>query len=183
MAKLADTRFECREFSGTYGVLHRLKTVFKGGKVRSEFILAFDSAGNIVRPAVLNLSLGFCPIQDELSDIEKFVKSNKPLCYKVGEFTLLGRGALIFDEASGEVIDSSDFRLYVPKDIKTKVPEFIDNKGNFVPVLFSKQLVVGESRIDFGVSQTIYDAYMSKILSNLSISRLKSKEDFLRSFI
>ena len=121
MAKLADTRFECREFSGTYGVLHRLKTVFKDGKVRSEFILAFDSAGNVVRPAVLNLSLGFCPIKDELSDIEKFVKSNKPLCYKVGEFTLLGRGALIFDEASGEVIDSSDFRLYVPKDIKTKV--------------------------------------------------------------
>lgn len=182
MSKGIFNKFEARtDNQGNYGVIFRYKSIYRD-RFRVETTVAIDAFANLIIPATINLSLGFVPLTSDVQDIQMFLRSNKPLCYKLGEFLMLGSGVLYYDKNTGELVDMSEFFLYTPTGVEEESSDFLDNKGNRLPAVICNKLSLNDEISSTKVNQTTIDIYMESLKKSLTFDRMKSKEAFISSF-
>lgn len=175
--------FECRkDTNGSFGVLEDYKIFFRNNEQNVKFTCAVDSSGNILIPAVMTLSEGFKPLLAQVPDpdesLMKFVRSNKPVFAKIGEFTLIASGSLVYDMSTGAISSNAGFKLYVPRNVLETCNVFKNN----APVLVCDELAPRDGVNTYKVSSDVYDAYIASVTKKLTMERMKSKFDYLRSF-
>ena len=168
------------------GIMESFKVLFKGDEQRVTVTLDFDSIACIIVPAYNDISLGFKPLSSLCSDeigVDTFVRSNKPYFGKLGVFSMIASGTIIYDKNTKEIISSDDLGFYVPKAMSEKLKECVDKKGVQHPAIICDKLSTTNGLNSFIVSQVIYDSYLKNFLSNIDASKAEDRSLFLRSII
>ena len=177
--------FGCRyDHTNSCGVLESFKVMFKGIEQRVTVTLAVDSNGDVVVPFISDISLGFKPLNithntPEL--VNKFVKSNKHYFGKLGEFSMLVSGTIIFNKDTKELISADGLNFYVPKTLSNNIKELIDNRGVQQPALICEKLSTSEGLNLFKVSEKVKEAYLSRFLSCIDAKAAEDRNTFLQS--
>jgi hypothetical protein len=116
-------------------------------------------------------------------DVAQFVRSNKPYFGKLGEFSLIASGNIIYDNETKEVVSTEELAFYVPKTVSNKVDGFTDKNGNYLPVIICDKLSTSKGLNNLEVKQLTYDAYLKTFLSNLDAKAAEDRNTFLCSII
>lgn len=179
--------FESRYDSlGNIGVMESFKVLFRGDEQRVSVVLAIDSCGKIIVPAYSDISLGFKPLSSMCRDkagVDTFVRSNKPYFGKLGEFSMIASGTIIYNKETKEIISTDELFFYVPKTVSNKVPDFIDKKGIQQPAIICEKLSTNKGLNSFVVSQMIYDSYMKNFINCIDANKTEDRNTFLCSVI
>lgn len=178
-----ESRYDCNE---SVGVMESFKVLFKGDEQRVTIVLAIDNSGKPVIPAYNDLSLGFKPLSTNCQDkegVDTFVRSNKPYFGKLGEFSMIASGTIIFNKETKEVISVDELAFYVPKTVSSKIPEFIDKRGTQHPAIICDKFNYTRGLNNFEVSKLIYDSYLQSFVANIDAKAAEDRSTFLSSII
>lgn len=175
--------FECRsDSSGNIGVMENFRVLFKGDTQIVTLTCAVDITGKIMIPASCNQSLGFKPLSSTCrnkEELDTFLRSNKPIFDKLGEFAMLVSGTLVFDKNTGELLSDDKLFFYIPKTVSESINEMKDNKGNQVPALICDKVDTKKGLNIFSISDTVYNAYMTNFISCLNAKDITDKRSYL----
>lgn len=179
--------FESRYDSlGNIGVMESFKVLFKNNEQRVSVVLVIDTSGKIIVPAYSDMSLGFRPLSALCEDkigVDTFVRSNKPYFGKLGEFSMIASGTIIYNKETKEVISTDDLFFYVPKTVSNKVSEFTDRKGTQHPAIICDKLSINKGLNNFEISQMIYDSYLQNFINCIDAKSAEDRNTFLSSII
>lgn len=179
--------FESRYDSlGSVGVMESFKVLFRGDEQKVSIVLAIDNSGKIIVPAYSDISLGFKPLSNQCLDrqgVDNFVRSNKPYFGKLGEFSMIASGTIVYNKETKEIISTDELFFYVPKTVSNKVTEFIDRKGVQQPAIICDKLSVTKGLNNFEVSQVIYDSYLKNFINCIDAKSAEDRNTFLCSVI
>lgn len=179
--------FECRYDSNMkVGVMEAFKVQFKDKYQRVSITLCIDNYGKVLVPAKNNLSLGFEPLSASCTskeNVDEFCRSNKPYFGKVGEFSMIASGTIVYDKDTKELVSTDNLGFYVPKVVSKSVSNFIDKKGVQHPALICEKLSTSEGLNLFKVSESIYNSYLQNFLSSIDAKAAESRNTFLSTLI
>lgn len=175
--------FECRQdVNGSLGVMENFRVMFKNDEQRVSLTFGIDNCGKIVVPAYSDMSLGFKPLTamfQTKESIDNFVRSNKPYFGKLGAFSMIASGTIIFSKETGEIKSTDGLGFYVPKTTAQTVKEIVDKRGYHQPALICEKLSTVKGLNNFVVSEAIYNGYLTNFLSCLSAENTKDRNAFI----
>lgn len=175
--------FECRQdVNDNLGVMENFQVMFKDDEQRVKLTWGIDNCGKVVVPAYNDISLGFKPLPmifQTKESIESFVRSNKPYFGKLGAFSMIASGTIIFNKETGEIKSTDGLGFYVPKTTAQSVKEIVDKKGVHQPALICEKLSTVKGLNNFVVSDAIYQGYLTNFLSCLNAEITKDRNAFI----
>lgn len=179
--------FESRyDSSGNIGIMEGFKVLFRGSEQRVTITLAIDNTGKIIIPAYNDISLGFKPLTSicqDREDVDMFVRSNKPYFGKLGEFSMIASGTIVYNKETKEVISTNELAFYVPKTTSDKISEFKDRKGVQQPAVICDKLSTSKGLNSFEVSKLIYDSYLKSFISCIDAKAAEDRNTFFASIL
>lgn len=179
--------FESRyDSENNIGIMESFKVLFRGNEQRVTVTLAIDNTGKIIIPAYNDISLGFKPLTFICQDKEgvgMFVRSNKPYFGKLGEFSMIASGTIVYNKETKEVISTNELSFYVPKTTSDKISDFKDKKGIQHPAVICEKLSYSKGLNSFEVSKLIYDSYLKSFINCIDAKAAEDRSTFLGSIL
>ena len=193
--------FACRrDCLGNIGVMEGYSTVIRGDEQIVFFTCCVDFDGKPVKPAHIDISSGFLPLDTLVeseetfdADLQRFVKSNKPYFGVMSNFAMIANVTLKYNINTGDLIENkSVIDFFVPvKSVASIYDVDPEYRKADCPAVVCERAVIGVKDENgkliakgvhtFGVEESVLKAYKVMLCKSFTLESTSSRLNYLKS--